>query len=131
MGNKNWSLGPGAVVVMMEKGNPWVYGGLISNVWSLSGDKSGGCYNNFLFQPFVNYNLPGGTYINSVPIITAAWDAPSGQKWTVPLGLGVGHIFHFGKLPVNTQLGGYYNVVHPDDGANWPLRFQVQIMFPK
>lgn len=31
----------------------------------------------------------------------------------------------------NTQLGGYYNVVKPDDAANWQLRVQVQFMFPK
>jgi hypothetical protein len=40
-------------------------------------------------------------------------------------------IFHLGKLPVNTQLAAYYNVVHPDNGANWQLRAQVQFMFPK
>ncbi|MBL8526252.1 MAG: hypothetical protein JNL68_01065 [Burkholderiales bacterium] len=49
----------------------------------------------------------------------------------VPLGGGVGKIFHIGKLPVNTQLSAYYNVVHPDDGANWQLRLQVQFLFPK
>ena len=54
-----------------------------------------------------------------------------GQQWTLPLGGGIGKIFHIGKLPVNTQLSGYYNVVHPDDGANWQIRAQVQFMFPK
>jgi hypothetical protein len=131
LGNKNWGLGPTAVVLRLKKGDPWVYGALINNVWSLSSSQRGGSYNNFLIQPFVNYNLPGGTYINTVPIITANWKADGGQKWTVPLGLGIGHIFHLGRLPVNTQLGAYYNVVHPDDGPNWQLRFQVQLMFPK
>ncbi len=82
-------------------------------------------------QPFVNYNFPGGTYITSAPIVTANWKAESSQRWTVPLGLGVGHIFHLGRLPVNTQLSAYYNVVHPDDGPNWQLRLQVQLLFPK
>ncbi len=131
LGNKNWGLGPQAVVLKLEKGSPWVYGALVNNVWSLSSDKQGGRYNNFLLQPFVNYNLPGGLYFNTGPVITANWEAPSDQRWTVPLGMGVGKIFHLGKLPVNTQLGGYYNVVHPDDGANWQLRLQVQFMFPK
>jgi len=49
----------------------------------------------------------------------------------VPLGGGIGKIFHLGKLPVNTTLQAYYNVVHPDNGANWQLRAQVQFMFPK
>jgi hypothetical protein len=131
LGNKNWGLGPTAVVLKLEPGNPWVYGVLANNVWSLSSSERGGAYNNFLIQPFVNYNFPGGFYVNTVPIITANWKADGGQKWTVPLGLGIGKIFHLGKLPVNTQLGAYYNVVHPDDGANWQLRLQVQLMFPK
>ncbi len=40
-------------------------------------------------------------------------------------------IFHFGKLPVNTQIGAYYSVARPDNAANWQLRAQVQLMFPK
>lgn len=131
LGNKNWGLGPTAVVLHLKHGDPWVYGALVNNVWSLSSSQRGGAYNNFLLQPFLNYNFAGGTYISSSPIITANWKAESSQRWTVPLGLGVGHIFHLGRLPVNTQLGGYYNVVHPDDGPNWQLRFQVQLMFPK
>ncbi len=51
--------------------------------------------------------------------------------WTVPIGGGVGRIFHFGKLPVNSQIGAYYNVEKPEFGADWQIRFQVQLMFPK
>ena len=131
LGNKNWGLGPTAVLLKLEKGSPWVYGALFNNVWSLSSDKQGGRYNNFLLQPFVNYNFPGGLYLNSGPIITANWEADSNQRWTVPLGAGIGKIFHLGKLPVNTQFGAYYNVVHPDNGATWQMRLQVQFMFPK
>ena len=131
LGNKNWGLGPTGVVLKLEKGNPWVYGVLVNNVWSLSGSQRGGSYSNFLMQPFLNYNFSGGTYISSAPIITADWKADSSQRWTVPLGIAVGHIFHVGRLPVNTQVGGYYNVVHPDYVANWQLRVQVQFMFPK
>jgi hypothetical protein len=124
--------GVGAVVVLrLETGDPWVYGVLVNNVWSLSDSKRGGSYNNGLIQPFVNYNFPGGLYLTSAPIATVDWQADSSQKWTVPLGGGIGKIFHLGKLPVNTQFGAYYNVVHPDDGASWQIRFQVQLMFPK
>ena len=131
LGNKNWGLGPTAVVLRLEKGNPWVYGVLVNNIWSLTSDKRGGCYNNLLVQPFLNYNFPGGTYLTSSPIVTADWEADSDNRWTVPLGAGVGHIFHIGRLPVNTQIAAYYNVVHPDNGANWQARLQVQLLFPK
>jgi hypothetical protein len=131
IGNKNWGLGPSVVLLHLAHGDPWVYGALVNNVWSLSSNERGGSYNNGLIQPFVNYNFKGGLYLVSAPILTVDWKAASGEKWTVPLGGGIGKIFHVGKLPVNTQLSAYSNVVHPDDGADWQLRFQVQLMFPK
>jgi hypothetical protein len=131
LGNKNWGLGPTFVVLHLDHGDPWVYGVLANNIWSLSSSKQGGSYNNGLIQPFVNYNFKGGLYLVSGPILTVDWKADSGQQWTVPLGGGIGKIFHLGKLPVNTTLQAYYNVVHPDNGANWQLRAQVQFMFPK
>lgn len=131
LGNDNWGLGFSAVKLHLEKGDPWVYGVLINNVWSLSSDQQGGRYSNGLIQPIMNYNFPDGTYLTSVPIITANWEASSGQRWTVPLGGGIGHIFHAGKLPVNAQLSAYYNVVKPDDGPDWQLRAQIQFLFPK
>jgi hypothetical protein len=131
LGNKNWGIGPSFVVLHLEQGSPWVYGVLANNIWSLTSNKQGGSYSNGLIQPFVNYNFEGGLYLTSAPIATVAWQADSGQKWTVPLGGGVGKIFHLGKLPVNTQLSVYYNVVKPDFGADWQIRAQVQLMFPK
>ncbi len=114
LGNKNWGMGPSAVFLHIEHGNPWVYGALVNNIWSVTSRHSGGAYNNGLIQPFLNYNFKGGLYLTSAPIMTVNWKAESGQQWTVPLGGGIDKIFHFGKLPVNTQLSGYYNVVHPD-----------------
>jgi hypothetical protein len=129
LGNNNWGLGPTAVMLHLAKGDPWVYGVLLNNVWSV-GNSDQADYNNGLVQPFVNYNFHGGLYLTSSPILTVDWKA-DGEKWTVPLGGGVGKIFHFGKLPVNTQLSSYYNVVKPEYGPNWQIRAQVQLMFPK
>jgi hypothetical protein len=131
LGNDRWGLGPSAVALHLQKGDPWVYGALVNNVWSVgSGDSA--AYNNFLLQPFVNYNFPAGFYFTFAPIVTANWKAENDNRWTVPLGGGVGKIFHIGRLPVNTQLSAYYNVVTPDNGgADWQLRAQVQLMFPK
>ena len=49
----------------------------------------------------------------------------------MPVGAGIGHIFLLGRLPVNTQLDGKYNAVKPEDGPDWQIRLQVQLMFPK
>ena len=115
----------------MEHGDPWVYGVLANNVWSLTDDKSGGKYNNGLIQPFINYNFKGGLYLTSAPIATVDWEARSSDKWTVPIGGGIGKVFHFGRLPVNSQLSAYYNVEKPEFGPDWQIRAQIQLMFPK
>jgi len=130
LGNRNWGLGPSVVVLHLAHGDPWVYGALVNNVWSLTSDKQGGGYSNGLVQPFLNYNFPGGLYLTSAPILTVNWKAESGQQWTVPVGGGVGKIFHLGKLPVNGQISAYYNVETPKYGSDWQLRLQVQFMFP-
>jgi hypothetical protein len=128
LGNDHWGLGPSAVVLRMD--GPWVYGALVNNVWSV-GSGSDLNYNNFLVQPFINYNFKGGLYLSSAPIITANWEADSGNRWTVPIGGGIGKIVHLGRLPVNLQTQVFYNVVSPDNGGDWTWRLQLQLMFPK
>lgn len=131
LGNGHWGLGPTFVVLHLERGDPWVYGMLVNNLWSAGAGGGSPSYSNGLVQPFVNYNFPGGTYLTSSPILTVDWKADGGNRWTVPLGGGIGHIFHFGRLPVNTQIGAYWNAARPDNAASWQLRAQVQLMFPK
>lgn len=104
---------------------------LVNNIWSVGTRQNAPSYNNGLIQPFLNYNLPDGVYLTISPILTVDWKASSGNQWTVPLGGGIGKIFHFGRLPVNMQIAAYYNVTRPDNAANWQLRAQVQFMFPK
>jgi len=106
-------------------------GALANNQWSLAGwgKKS---VDALLVQPFVNYNFPHGWYVTSAPIITANWAAASDERWTVPIGGGVGKIIKIDKLPINTSLQAFCNVVTPQhSGADWQLRFQVQFLFPK
>jgi len=47
------------------------------------------------------------------------------------MGGGVGKIVHFERLPVNLKLQTHFNVVKPDNGADWQLLFQFLFLFPK
>ena len=105
----------------------WVYGIVANNVWTF-GDIA---ENKFLFQYFINYNLPKAWYIVTAPIITANWNMVSDQRWMVPFGGGVGKVFKVGKLPLNFNAQIYYNAVHPDGVGNVQSRFQLQFLFPK
>jgi hypothetical protein len=126
LGASEWGAGPSGVLLTIR--GPWVVGSLLSNIWSFTGDKE---VNLFTWQYFVNYNLAGGWYLTSAPIITANWEANSDDRWTVPLGGGVGKIFRIGKQPLNAQASAYYNVESPEFGADWQLRLQLQFLFPK
>jgi hypothetical protein len=128
-GTKKLSVGPSLVVLKM--GKKWVYGGIINNTWSVAGPSDVEDVNSLYTQLFVNYNLPKGLYLTTSPIITANWEAPDGQQWTVPIGAGIGKIVKIGgKLPVNLQAGYYYNVIRPDFGPTSQLRLQASLMLP-
>ena len=128
LGNDKWSVGPSVVVLTMP-GN-WVIGSLISNVWSVGGSGNQDV-NFFTWQYFINYNMDNDWYLTSAPIITANWEADSNNTWTVPFGGGFGKIFRIGKQPLNAQVSAYYNVEKPASGADWQLRLQLQMLFPK
>lgn len=129
LGAEQWSAGPGIVILTMD--GPWVYGGLVSQVWSYAGDDDRADVSMMTVQPFLNYNLPDGWYLTTSPVVTANWEASTSQTWTVPVGGGAGRIFHIGKQAMNTQVQAFYNVEKPDAGAEWTLRLQVQFLFPK
>src|SRR5262249_46308468 len=102
LGSGKYSAGPAAVGLTID--GPWVVGALVNQQWSFAGwgDKS---FNQFLVQPFVNYNIEHGWYLVSAPIITSEWLEPRGNKWTVPVGAGAGKLSRVGKvgLPINLQ----------------------------
>ena len=89
--------------------------------------------NAMLFNPFVNYNIPnsGGWYLTSGPNITANWEADSGDKWTIPIGGGVGKVFKIGKQAVNAKIAYYKNIETVTGGPDDQIQAQFTLMFPK
>jgi hypothetical protein len=128
LGSDKWGAGPTVVVLTMP--GKWVIGSLFSNVWSFAGSGNQDV-NLFTWQYFINYNIAKGWYLTSAPIITANWEASSGNEWTIPFGGGVGKIFRIGKQAINTSIQYYYNVETPQFGADYQLRIQLQLLFPK
>jgi hypothetical protein len=129
LGTKKVSIGP-TVVVLSIQGH-WLFGALVQNLFSVAGPSERPDVNQMLLQPFVNYNMRHGWYLVSSPIITSNWEINSNNRWTVPVGGGVGRIVHFGKLPVNAYTQFFRNVERPDGTTSWSARFQMQFLFPK
>jgi hypothetical protein len=129
LGTKKVSIGPTAVALSIQ--GHWLFGTLVQNLFSVAGPSARPDVNQMLMQPFVNYNMRHGWYLTSSPVITSNWEASSNNRWTVPVGGGVGRIVHFGKLPVNAYAQLFRNVERPDGTTSWSARFQMQFLFPK
>ena len=129
LGSGKWSTGPTAVILVQPK--PWTLGLLGRQLWSFAGDSDRNSVSQMLLEPFVNYNLEGGWYLISDMIITANWQADSGNEWTVPLGGGFGKMFAIGSQKMNTKLEAYYNVEKPDGAPDWAFSWTLQFLFPR
>ena len=129
LGSGKWSAGPTAVVLIQPK--PWTVGLLGRQLWSFAGDSDRASVNQLLLEPFINYNLAKGWYLISDMILTANWQAGSSNRWTIPLGGGVGKMFEIGSQKMNTKLEAYYNAVKPDGAPDWTMSWTLQFLFPR
>lgn len=124
----SWAAGPTAVLLAMPK--EFVLGLLVNQLWTYADNGGSPEVNQLLMQPFCNYNFGHGWALAFSPIITANWSAPSGQEWTVPLGLGLSKTTVFNRRPMSLAFQYYHNVVHPDAGPADQVRMQISLLYP-
>ena len=131
LGQGKWAGGPAAGAVWV--GEQWTIGALVNNVWSFAGDHSRPAVNQLQFEPQITYNFVSNPdrYLTFAPTITANWKASGGERWTVPVTLGIGQLVKFGKQAANLQASAYYNVIKPSDASNWTLELTIQFLFPR
>jgi hypothetical protein len=124
----SWAVGPTALVVKTT--GPYVLGALINNLWTFADDGGDPEINQLLLQPFINYNFGKGWAVSFSPVITANWDAPSGEEWTVPLGIGFSKVAVFNGRPMSLGASYYHNVVSPTSGAANLLKISLSLLYP-
>ena len=129
LGSKKWSAGPTAVFLAQPKWGSM--GVLLRQLWSFAGDSGRRHVNQTVVEPFVNYNLDKGWFLISDMVLTANWNANADNRWTVPVGGGIGRVFKVGNQAINSRLEAYYNVVRPDGAPDWQISFTWQFLFPK
>jgi len=129
LGSEKWSAGPTAVLLTQPK--PWTLGLLTGNLWSYAGASDRSSVNQLFLQYFINYGFEGGWYATTGPMMTANWNAPSSDRWTIPVGGGFGKVFKIGQQNMRAQLQAFYNVEKPSGGPDWALQFTVQFVWPK
>ena len=112
LGAGKWTAGPTGILVYM--GPKWKVGALVQNYFSYAGKARYDDVSLMNLQYFVYYSLSDTMSLGAGPNIIANWNAGAGEKWTVPLGIGINKTFQFGKLPIRFGIEYHYNVVRPD-----------------
>jgi hypothetical protein len=104
-----------------------------SNQWSYARDSGGHGVNELALQPIVAFNFLSGWYIGTEPIVTANWNAAPGERWLVPLGGGIGYVFHVGHQHFSAAALAYDYVFHPrtEPHPEWSLVTQFSWVLPR
>lgn len=128
LGSGKFSMGPAAMLVYQTP-TDWTLSLQAQQVWSVAGSDGRDDVSQMIIQPTINYNLPDGWYLSSDMEVIANWESPSNQRWTVPIGVGIGKLFAVGENAVDTRVEGYYNAVTPDQGPTWSISASFSFIF--
>jgi len=129
LGAGKWAAGPTGALVYSD--GPWFNGVLASHLWSFAGDRARSEVNQTSFEVLLSYNFANGSYIQFDPVSTYDWSANGRNAWTVPVGMDVGKVFKIGSRAISVQLGAYDYVQRPQDAAQWMIRTQIMLLFPR
>lgn len=126
-----YSLGPAAVAAFI--GKDYIFGALGQHWWDVAEDEDNAPeINRTNVQVFYFLNFPGGWQVGGAPQIEVDWEADSGDKWAVPIGLGVQKTqIMFGKMPVKFGVEAQYYAVDRDTlGNEWRIQFTIAPIIP-
>jgi hypothetical protein len=126
-----YSLGPAGVAAFI--GKDYIFGALGQHWWDVAEDKDNAPdVNKSNIQAFYFMNFPGGWQVGGAPQIEVDWEADSGDKWAVPVGLGLQKTqIMFGKLPVKFGVEAQHYLVDRNTfGNEWRIQFTIAPIIP-
>lgn len=127
IGAGKWSAGPtGAVFI--EPGQ-WTLGVIVSDLKSFAGDRNRPDVHYMTLQYQVTWNFCRSWYVTTSPTSAADWTAARGERWLMPVGLGVGKVFGLGKRQVSGEASASYSLIHPKTQPypKWVLSLQLTL----
>jgi len=129
LGQEKWQAGPAGMLFYM--GRPWVTGVLVQHWESYAGDGDRDSVSQTDIQYVIRMGFGQGWSIGMGPTISVDWEADSGDKLTLPIGLGITKTVRIGKMPMKLRFEPQYSIVHPDDfGPVWNFRVQITPVIP-
>jgi hypothetical protein len=123
LGQGKYQVGPAAMYLNI--GERWTTGLVLQHWWSVAGNKDLPDTNQTDLQYIMRRTIPGGWSIGMGPTVSIDWEAPSGERLTFPIGLGVTKTVKWGGMPIKMRIEPQYSIIKPDGlGTTWNIRFQ-------
>ena len=120
-----WAAGPSALVLRQQSGT--TIGFLANHLWSYAGDSDRNDISATFLQPFLSHTWPSTTGVTLNMEASYDWHA---EEWTVPVNLGVSHIYSFGTQKVQMGIFGRAYLDAPEGGPDWGVRFVMTLLIP-
>ena len=118
LGTEKWQAG--AAILYFNYKSPQIqFGGLLTWQASIGGEEDRKDISAIAAQPFVMFQLGGGTYLRTAPI--AVFDLKEGKR-TVPFGFGAGKVVKVGDTVFNIFFEPQFDILTKGPGQP---RFQL------
>jgi hypothetical protein len=126
LGSGKWSAG--FANVLFNASSPvFQYGYLLTWQASFAGDDDRADVNVAAFQPFLFYQLGGGTYLRSTGVMTYDFER---DAYTVPIGLGIGQVVQTERGVLNVFIEPQYSVAtRGDNQSEWGVFIGFNFQF--
>ncbi len=139
IGDHKWAAGPSGALSWWR--GP-LYAGLVATqLWTYASSGGYPTVNRLSLRPTVTYELPRGFYLVTSPAVVADWKRPAADRWTVPLGGGVGRVFSLGGARMTLSAEAYWTAVGPTEAwstqhpytapPDWTVRAGIALLLPR
>ena len=135
-GSERYSFGPSNILMRLPADNGrWTLGLFHQHhIWSIGGDSDRARVKTSQIQYIWWYKPPveGEWSIGAAPMIDVNWEADSGDKWSIPVGLGASTTMFVGPMPVRFGVEFNWFVRTPDSyGKKFLLKFYLVPVIPR
>jgi len=125
LGSGKVQMGPALMALSITK--KWTIGTIIQHWNSVGGDSDRSDVTKTDIQYILRKQIKGkGMSIGMGPNVSIDWNAASGNKVTLPIGLGITKTVKWGNTPWKLRVEPQYSIIKPDDyGTLWNVRIQI------
>lgn len=125
LGSGKYQMGPALMALSITK--KWTLGTIIQHWNAIGGSSDRPDVAKTDIQYILRKQIQGkGMSIGMGPNISVDWTAESGNKVTLPIGLGVTKTVRWGKTPWKLRFEPQYSIIKPEDyGSTWNIRIQI------